>query len=154
MMTKAEFLEELQKINPKYDLEFVGRAFVTGQTLHDGQLRKSGEPYIVHPLNVAMILTTIYADSETIEAALLHDVLEDCDCTHEEMEEIMGPTITRIVEGVTKLSKIHFSTENDYLIEVGSDGYFNCSNCSKEIQKELKGKKIFRTVFMGRFAIY
>ena len=64
-----------------------------------------------------MILTTIYADSETLQAALLHDVLEDCDCSKEEMTAIVGPTVTKLVEGVTKISRLHFSTENEYLIE-------------------------------------
>src|SRR5699024_8059751 len=73
--------------------------------------------YINHPLNVALILTTIYADSETITAGLLHDVLEDCDCTKKEMEEHFGPVVTQLVDGVSKLSRIHFSTDNDYLIE-------------------------------------
>ena len=106
--TYIEDEKELQVINDAYEL---------ARSKHEGQYRKTGEAYIIHPLNVALILTEIYADYETISAGLLHDVLEDCDCTHEEMEEIMGPTITRIVEGVTKLSKIHFSTENDYLID-------------------------------------
>ncbi|MBQ1551900.1 MAG: HD domain-containing protein, partial [Bacilli bacterium] len=106
--TYIEDEKELQVINDAYEL---------ARSKHEGQYRKTGEAYIIHPLNVALILTEIYADYETISAGLLHDVLEDCDCTHEEMEKIMGPTITRIVEGVTKLSKIHFSTENDYLID-------------------------------------
>ena len=64
-----------------------------------------------------MILTTIYADYQTIAAGFLHDVLEDCDCTREEMEEKFGSEVTKLVQGVTKLSKIHFSTENEYLID-------------------------------------
>lgn len=100
--------QELKKIESAYQLAF---------TKHDGQYRKSGEAYIIHPLNVAKILTTVYADSATIQAGLLHDVLEDCDCTNEEMENIVGSEVTKLVEGVTKLSKLHFSTENEYLIE-------------------------------------
>ena len=106
--TYIEDENELKVINDSYEL---------ARSKHEGQYRKTGEAYIIHPLNVALILTEIYADYETISAGLLHDVLEDCDCTHEEMENVVGPTITRIVEGVTKLSKIHFSTENDYLID-------------------------------------
>ena len=68
-------------------------------------------------MNVALILISVYADYETISAGLLHDVLEDCDCTPEEMEENFGPIITKLVKGVTKLSKINFSTENEYLID-------------------------------------
>ena len=65
---------------------------------------------------MALILSKIYADYETISAALLHDVLEDCDCTVEEMEDKFGINITRLVTGVTRLSRINFSTENEYLI--------------------------------------
>ena len=104
-------------IEKEEEIDVIKKAYLFAKEKHDGQLRKTGEPYIIHPLNVAMILTTIYADYETISAGLLHDVLEDCDCTSEEMEEEFGPTITKLVQGVTKLSKIHFSTENEYLID-------------------------------------
>jgi len=100
--------EELKNIEKAYQLAF---------EKHEGQYRKSGEAYIIHPLNVAKILTTIYADSATIQAGILHDVLEDCDCSKEEMEGIVGEEVTKLVEGVTKLSRLHFSTENEYLIE-------------------------------------
>ena len=85
MMTKAEFLEELLKINPKYDTDFVGKAFETGKTLHDGQLRKSGEPYFIHPIEVALILARLGMDEETIIGGLLHDVVEDTSVTLEEL---------------------------------------------------------------------
>lgn len=106
--TYFEDEEQISVIKKAYD-------FASGK--HAGQLRKSGEPYIIHPLNVALILSKIYADYETISAALLHDVLEDCDCTVEEMEDKFGINITRLVTGVTRLSRINFSTENEYLID-------------------------------------
>lgn len=105
------YLKEEEKI------EKVKLAYTFAEKKHKGQYRKSGEEYIVHPLRVALILTTVYADCETIEASLLHDVLEDTDCTIQEMEEVFGSEVTRLVQGVTKLSKIHFSTENEYLID-------------------------------------
>ena len=104
-------------IEDEEQIAVIEKAYYFAKEKHEGQFRKSGEAYIYHPMNVALILTTIYADYETISAGLIHDVLEDCDCTTEEMEEAFGPTITRLVQGVTKLSKIHFSTENDYLID-------------------------------------
>ena len=117
-ITFDQVMEKIKSyIEDEKELQVINDAYELARSKHEGQYRKTGEAYIIHPLNVALILTEIYADYETISAGLLHDVLEDCDCTHEEMEEIMGPTITRIVEGVTKLSKIHFSTENDYLID-------------------------------------
>ena len=115
------FDDVLVKINnyitDEHELDIIKKAYELAFAKHEGQYRKTGEAYIVHPLNVAVILTEIYADFETISAGLLHDVLEDCDCTSEEMEEEVGPNITKLVQGVTKLSKIHFSTENDYLID-------------------------------------
>ncbi len=115
------FLEIEEKVKTYIDneeqLEVIQKAYNFAKQKHDGQFRKSGEPYIIHPMNVALILTTIYADYETISAGFLHDVLEDCDCTSEEMEEAFGKNITKLVHGVTKLSKIHFSTENEYLID-------------------------------------
>ena len=104
-------------IDDEEQLSVIKRAYLFAKEKHQGQFRKSGEAYIYHPMNVALILTTIYADFETIAAGLLHDVLEDCDCSAEEMEKKFGSTITKLVQGVTKLSKIHFSTENEYLID-------------------------------------
>ena len=117
-ITYEEILEKIKSyIEKEEQLEVIEKAYLFAKEKHDGQFRKSGEPYIIHPMNVAMILTTIYADYETISAGFLHDVLEDCDCTSEEMEEVFGKGITKLVQGVTKLSKIHFSTENEYLID-------------------------------------
>ena len=104
-------------IDDEAQLDTIKKAYEFAKIKHEGQFRKSGEAYIYHPMNVALILTTIYADYETISAGFLHDVLEDCDCTVEEMEEAFGRNITKLVQGVTKLTKIHFSTENDYLID-------------------------------------
>ena len=105
------YIEDEEQIN------IINKAYLFAKEKHSGQYRKSGEEYILHPMSVAMILTTVYADYETIAAGLLHDVLEDCDCTDLEMKEEFGGTITKLVQGVTKLSKINFSTENEYLID-------------------------------------
>ena len=104
-------------IEDEEQLKLIEKAYLFAKEKHEGQYRKSGEAYIYHPMNVALILISVYADYETICAGLLHDVLEDCDCTNEEMEEEFGEVITKLVQGVTKLSKIHFSTENEYLID-------------------------------------
>ncbi len=112
ILSKARaYIEDEEQIN------IIKKAYQFAKLKHDGQFRKSGEAYIYHPMNVALILISVYADYETISAGLLHDVLEDCDCTPEEMEKEFGPHITKLVQGVTKLSLIHFSTENEYLIE-------------------------------------
>ena len=104
-------------ITDENEINEIIKAYEFAAKMHKEQFRKSGEPYIIHPIQVAIILTTIYADSDTICAALLHDVLEDTNCTDEQMEELFGTEVTRLVQGVTKLSKINFSTENEYLID-------------------------------------
>ena len=91
-------------------------AYYYAKEKHQGQYRKSGEDYIIHPLNVALILTSIYSDSECLMAALLHDVLEDCDVNEEEFIAKFGPVVYRLVDGVTKLGRLHFSTDNEYLV--------------------------------------
>ena len=113
-----EILEKAKTyIEDEEQLKVIENAYNFANEKHEGQYRKSGEAYIYHPMNVALILISIYADYETISAGLMHDVLEDCDCTEEEMEEAFGKEITKLVQGVTKLSKINFSTENEYLID-------------------------------------
>lgn len=117
-ITFSEVVEKAKiYIEDEEKLQFIEKAYLFARDKHVGQYRKTGEEYIIHPLNVALILTSIYADYITISAGLLHDVLEDCDCTEEEMIEIFGEEVTKLVQGVTKLSKIHFSTENEYLID-------------------------------------
>ena len=102
LKTYIEDEEEINEIIKAHDF---------AKKMHANQYRKSGEAYIIHPINVAIILTSIYADGDTIKAALLHDVLEDTECSDEQMEELFGKEVTKLVQGVTKLSKIHFSTE-------------------------------------------
>ncbi len=117
-LTFVDVLEKAKTyIKDDEHLKIIEKAYLFAKEKHEGQYRMSGEDYIIHPLNVALILTTVYADYQTIAAGFLHDVLEDCDCTVEEMTDAFGSEITKLVQGVTKLSKIHFSTENDYLID-------------------------------------
>lgn len=104
-------------ITEKKELDQIKEVYEYAYNKHQGQLRKSGEPYILHPLATAIILTTVYADTSTICAGLLHDVIEDCDTTKNEIAEMFNQEIAELVYGVTKISKIHFSTENEALIE-------------------------------------
>ena len=118
VLTIEEIISKARSyIEDEEQIRVIEKAYDFAKFKHEGQFRKSGEPYITHPMNVALILISVYADFETISAGFLHDVLEDCDCTPEEMEEEFGPNITKLVKGVTKLSKINFSTENEYLID-------------------------------------
>ena len=113
-----DILDRVQNyIEDEEQINVIKKAYLYAYEKHGNQYRKSGEEYIYHPMNVALILTSVYADYETIAAGLLHDVLEDCDCTDEEMESEFGKTITKLVQGVTKLTRINFSTENEYLID-------------------------------------
>ena len=99
------------------NIEKIKRAYDYAALKHQGQYRKSGEAYIYHPLCTAIILTTVYADTDTICAGLLHDVIEDCEVTKQELEEEFNVDIARLVDGVSKISKMRFSTENEALIE-------------------------------------
>lgn len=104
-------------ITEEKDIELINKAYLYAKEKHEGQFRVSGEEYIYHPLATAVILTSVYADTATLCAGLLHDVLEDTDVTRKELEERFGKEVTSLVYGVTKISKIHFSTENEALIE-------------------------------------
>ena len=99
------------------NLNKIKKAYEYAKEKHQGQVRVSGEEYIYHPLCTAIILTTVYADTDTICAGLLHDVIEDCDVTRDELEKVFGKDIARLVDGVSKISKMHFSTENEALVE-------------------------------------
>jgi GTP pyrophosphokinase len=107
----------LKKYMHKKEIAKINEAYLYAEKHHAKQYRKTGEGYIIHPLNVAYILTTIYADAESIMAALLHDTIEDTDATKEEIKELFGDTVAKLVDGVTKINSISVSTENDYLIE-------------------------------------
>jgi len=113
MLTKVEFLEQITKINPKYNVEMIGKAFEMGEKLHNGQLRKSGEPYFIHPIEVALILARLGMDEETIVGGLLHDVVEDTEYTREELVADFSEDIALLVDGVTKLGSIKFESTKE-----------------------------------------
>lgn len=110
-----KLIDTLKTYLPDNEIEMVKEAYNFAKKKHSGQYRKTGEEYINHPVMVALILTSIYADYETIEASLLHDVLEDTSSTKEELEELFGKTTANLVDGVTKINNINVSTENEYL---------------------------------------
>ena len=98
--------------NPK-DQAYINRAFQYAYDGHNGQNRKSGEPYITHPLHVAIYLCELNFDKETIAAALLHDLIEDTDISYEDLKKEFGEEVADIVDGVTKLDKIKYSTNEE-----------------------------------------
>ena len=105
-------IEKLKEYNPEA-IEKVKKAYEYAYDMHKGQVRQSGEPYIIHPLNVAYILANLHADCNTICAGLLHDTLEDTKATKEELEELFGSEVAKLVDGVTKISKLNFLTKAD-----------------------------------------
>ncbi|MDD2181276.1 MAG: bifunctional (p)ppGpp synthetase/guanosine-3',5'-bis(diphosphate) 3'-pyrophosphohydrolase [Bacilli bacterium] len=100
----------------EHETEIITKAYLYAYEKHFGVKRLTEEDYVDHPLNVAYILTGIYADNATICAALLHDVLEDCDASEEELIEKFGPEINSLVVGVTKINKLNFTGENEAMI--------------------------------------
>ena len=104
-----ELIASIRKYHPSGDISLVEKAYRVAYDSHDGQMRKSGEPYIIHPLSVAIILAELELDKETIAAGLLHDVLEDTIMTEQEMEAEFGKEVVLLVDGVTKLKHLHFT---------------------------------------------
>lgn len=111
-LTLEDLLKKVQSYHPN-GIEKIKQAYEYANQLHKGQFRQSGEPYISHPLNVAYILAELHADIDTICAGLLHDTLEDTATTYEEIKEIFGEEVAILVEGVTKISKMNFSTKQE-----------------------------------------
>ena len=98
----------LRANHPKADVSLIERAYATAEKAHRGQMRKSGEPYITHPVAVATILAEVGMTSPTLAAALLHDTVEDTDYTLDQLTADFGPAIAQLVDGVTKLDKIRY----------------------------------------------
>ena len=113
-----DVINELKRHNKKANTKLVLKAYNYANSNHEGQLRKSGEPYIIHPLNVAYILATIELDESTICAALLHDVVEDTQITHQDIIDEFGQEIADMVDGVTKLGKLQqYTTVQEQQVE-------------------------------------
>ncbi|MBQ6315082.1 MAG: HD domain-containing protein, partial [Mogibacterium sp.] len=111
-LSTEQFVKDISAINPKYNDSVIIKAYETALRLHEGQFRKSGEPYIIHPIAVAKILAKFGMDNETVIAGLLHDVVEDTEYTREQLVKDFDEKIAALVEGVTKLGNISYdSTE-------------------------------------------
>jgi len=113
MLRLERILEAVQSYAPDARLDTIRKAWVFGSKYHQGQKRKSGEPFFAHPLEVASILTELRMDTETIAVAILHDTVEDTEATLEDIEAQFGPSVALLVEGVTKLSKLDFRTAEE-----------------------------------------
>ena len=113
----AHLLDEVHHNRPGDDLEIIRQAWQFCLQHHEGQKRASGEPYVVHPLEVGLVLAELKMDSTAIAAGLLHDAVEDTDVTTAEIEKRFGEQVAHIVEGVTKLDKIKFANREDHQAE-------------------------------------
>ena len=111
-ITIVNLINLVKTYNPD-EIEIIKKAYDYAAYLHEGQLRQSGEPYIIHPLNVAYILAEMHADRDTLCAGLLHDTLEDTNIAKEDIAHDFNQNIANLVDGVTKLSKMNFSSKQD-----------------------------------------
>ena len=120
-MTIQEQYENLEKTvrgyNPAADFQHIRAAFEFAAEAHKDQKRKDGSPYITHPLAVAQVVSDMHLDSESIMAALLHDCIEDTDSTYDDIARNFGPTVASLVEGVTKLTRVEYSTLEEQQME-------------------------------------
>ncbi|MDB8789621.1 bifunctional (p)ppGpp synthetase/guanosine-3',5'-bis(diphosphate) 3'-pyrophosphohydrolase [Romboutsia sp. 1001216sp1] len=108
-----ELIEKIKGYAPNADIDLVKKAYYLGKKAHEGQFRKSGEPYFIHPLAVANILADMELDIETIAAGILHDVVEDTDYTYEDIEKEFSQEIANLVDGVTKLGQIKYQSKEE-----------------------------------------
>ncbi len=124
-----DLLIRVRRYHPSEDFSMIEKAYQLASKAHEGQKRKSGEPYIIHPLDVAIILADLEMDQETIAAGLLHDVVEDTACTKEGIAEEFGNDVAELVDGVTKLKKIKLS--GDYADKTQAQQEMQAENLRK-----------------------
>ncbi len=108
-----DLINRVRKYHPSEDISMIEKAYQIANEAHRDQVRKSGEPYIIHPLYVAIVLADLELDKETIVAGILHDVVEDTIMTDEEIKEIFGADVAHLVDGVTKLGQLEFNGEKN-----------------------------------------
>ena len=116
-VTIENIIKTAKAHNPKSNIAMIEKAYEYAKLHHGDQCRKSGEPYIVHPLNVAYTIAKLELDDETICAALLHDLVEDTDVKREDIVNLFGESVAEMVDGVTKLSRIQYTTKEEQQIE-------------------------------------
>jgi guanosine-3',5'-bis(diphosphate) 3'-pyrophosphohydrolase len=117
VLRQYELVERVKAYDPEADEDLLNRAYVFSMRAHGSQTRANGDPYFSHPIEVAGILTELRLDDATIATAILHDTIEDTVATPDEIERLFGPNIARLVDGVTKLSKIEAQSESERAAE-------------------------------------
>ena len=113
MIRFEDLIEKVRAANPGADTEPLRKAYVFSALQHRGQVRRSGEPYLVHPLEVADILADLRLDVVALSAGLLHDIVEDTPNTIEKIRELFGEDVAHVVQGVTKLSSLQFASSEE-----------------------------------------
>lgn len=113
----SEIVQMLKGINPDANTDMVEVAYRLAKSLHSGQKRKSGDPYILHPVKVAYIAAQLNLDVNAVSACLLHDVVEDTGCTYDDIAALFGETVAELVDGVTKLAQIKYSSREEQQVE-------------------------------------
>ena len=136
-----DLIAAIKKYHPSTDLSDIEKAYETARKAHEGQFRKSGEPYIIHPLCVAIILAELELDKESIIAGLLHDVVEDTVMTSEDVAKEFGDEVALLVDGVTKLTQLNYQHDK---IEVQAENLRKMQGKSyeeamKEVQMVVEG---------------
>ncbi len=117
MLRQYELVERVKAYDPQADEDLLNRAYVFSMKAHGSQLRASGDPYFSHPIEVAGILTDLQLDDETIATGILHDTIEDTVATQDEIDRLFGKSVGRLVDGVTKLSKIEAQSDDERAAE-------------------------------------
>src|SRR6202163_661770 len=117
MIRFEDILDKVESYRPDFDEELLQKAYIFSALEHRGQVRSSGEPYLVHPLNVAHILADLHLDETSIAVGLLHDVLEDTLTTKEKLQELFGDDVAELVDGVTKISRYAYVSKEEQQAE-------------------------------------
>jgi len=113
----TDILDKVKAYHSAADTDLINKAYVYSARMHDGQMRKSGDPYFIHPVSVAGIIADMKLDTASVCAALLHDTVEDTSATNDEIEELFGEEVAFLVDGVTKLGRINFTCKEDQQAE-------------------------------------
>jgi len=117
MIRISDIIDKVTEYNPNADVDIIDRAYIYSARVHEGQVRLSGEPYLLHPLEVAGVLADMNLDAVSVAAALLHDVIEDTSATDSEIKKMFGSEVLNIVSGVTKLGKLTFNSSKERYAE-------------------------------------
>ncbi len=113
MVRLTNILEKVKGYHPRADTDLINKAYVYASRMHDGQVRKSGDTYFIHPVSVADIIADMRLDASSVCAALLHDVVEDCEASIPDIKTVFGEEVAFLVDGVTKLGKVNFASRED-----------------------------------------